>query len=601
MLTSLLTLAVTLIPATQDAPLFKRGSDASPAPASGVSVFLGASAEVGSIVVCDEATGAVVWAPTEWSNLRLRAIDFVGRTELHMLVPDQPLRIEDGSGSRLALPADGGSLYAFERPGSHGATFGYLHVGTSGVPRIALERAGTGAQGTEDPFLARVAVSPQGDAFLVATTVAAGGDLLEVDCTSPAVYARTWNVPPQPFSDAGLVLNATWGVGVAEEGFYRFARRAGARATPVPFRPGEAPVYYSGQLVVSLDRDTAMATAGNGITEQYPYLFGETGAARRVGQIGMHISPAGFLPEHRAGPFLAVADGGELVAWRREGHTREAFLARADVQQEPVQISADDYFSYYLEEIGLIGFFNPDVLTMGIAEELDLEGRLRLVDVFDVRMSADEPTFINLTLSNGDATVPFDGFPTIVPERVVAMPGTGHLLLHDAIAHELHAIVPGQGAFELVDEAEDLDFILSVSGDVLTSIVLESGSDDEFRELIRFTQDLTQPFEVLYSGSDDLDLLAPTGTAAGSVAWVLEDDDPQWVARTQLGSGLVETLPVPPSMYAPPLAFTAGGGVAFGQLDDEDDALVQFGVWGPSGGIQPLLLAPGRGHLLPGR
>lgn len=421
------------------APVLLLGSVA----AADLTVFRGAAAGVGSVRVVDEAGLAVPSEPATLQDIVLLPIDFAGRTQLERFLPGRPRLVEDVPGaSRLKLPAGQGSLYRYRRDAAVGVIFGFFTVAPDGAARSVLEKRGSGPAQAVDPFVSRVAIDPAGQALLVATTAAAGGDLLEVDLATGTSTLRTATLTPRTFSPGGLGLRPTWGVAVTDEGVYRFPRTPAAQVEAVAF-PAPAPVWFGGEVVFSGDELHAGTIAGASPTEAFPWVVEPSGQARRVGTVARPVQRAGFLPDDAAGPFLALSHDAELCMFRTEPFgtqvAREAFVGRtAPAAPEPEQFTGNGEFLDTLDEIGVAGFVQVptggEVLVVGVGARNDLaNGGIEQMDLFRIELPAAGPiSFTNLSATSGDTNVPFLVKGQIDPEDgLFRVPGTDTFAYHD--------------------------------------------------------------------------------------------------------------------------------------------------------------------------
>ena len=124
--------------------------------------------------------GAVDERPPALQGIVLLPIECVGRTRLQEFSEARCRRIEIPGAARLQLPREQGSLYRYKRSDDAGVAFGFLWIDPQGRARSVYERNGTGPTGSDDPLSRRVAVTRDGGAFLIATSPAAEGDLIEV-------------------------------------------------------------------------------------------------------------------------------------------------------------------------------------------------------------------------------------------------------------------------------------------------------------------------------------------------------------------------------------------------------------------------------------
>jgi hypothetical protein len=152
-----------------------------------------------------------------------------------------------------------GSLYRFQRVTSKGTTnFGFMHIDGSGAARSLWQIAGTGSSGTDDPIPGRIAVSADGKRFLAATSLAAGGNLIEVGISPAGVVDRTQALDPLEFFEGSLWISANWGFGIATDGVWRFDRSSGNGASLVALAGYQA--WHSPAFAASADASSPATT-----------------------------------------------------------------------------------------------------------------------------------------------------------------------------------------------------------------------------------------------------------------------------------------------------------------------------------------------------
>ena len=577
--------------------------------AGGVAVFEGPPGGVGSVVVYDEQSGAPIASDPALAGVRLLSIDFTGRTELEALLPTRPRHRADVSGaSRLALPNGQGSLYRFERASSAGgAVFGCLHVGRDGTARAVLERAGDGATGTSDPFVGRVSVSPNGDAFLCATRAGAGGDLLEVGLAPGApVVDRTAGIPPQRFSANGLALTASAGIGASARGVWRYDRAVGGDASAVSFAP-DGPTYFSGELVTSRNGLWAATTAGSAADALHVYAFDAGMVARRATTAPGVISGIGSEPESQDGPHLAVSDDGALCAWRTEdGVSREAFSARTQpaAGEQPEHLTRDELFLETLDEVGGFIFRPARRLLIAVGEqEIVGQDQLGRTDFFEVtHHDGAAPTFENLSLSSGDATAPFFGIPQVEPRGKTLLPDESGFLFHNEQGNNnpVHLVRFGQtGASVLLPAVHDLDLVDLAGRHMLFSI--ESGLGNEPQELYRWSWAAGGAPALVASGPSETQYVRTAPRRDGWVAFVTRAPfgAGEWLDRVHLPSGAADELEPAASFFGPAVGVTALGSYAYSR--GAVGAPATFATWPLDGSAPVVLAAPATpGQILPG-
>ena len=111
--------------------------------AADVSFFVGPPGGVGRVEIHDESGAGSPVTPPELANVRLLALDFVGRTRIGEFLPWKPrLRSDVAGAARLELQGGLGSLYRYERAlPTGGAAFGFFVIGSDGAARPRDTRA----------------------------------------------------------------------------------------------------------------------------------------------------------------------------------------------------------------------------------------------------------------------------------------------------------------------------------------------------------------------------------------------------------------------------------------------------------------------------
>jgi hypothetical protein len=225
------------------------------------------------------------------------SIDYAARTTITDLLPGCPrLRTDIAQASRVQLPAGIGSLYRFERPEAQGSTFGIFVVLADGSAHIAWEAPGSGPQSDKDPVLGRIAIHESGTSILVATTLAAAGDVFEVDLLAGTSENRTSSLAALDVIEGGLVLGSDFGALATDSGILRFARSAGAQASALSLP--SSPTSFAGEFVLSGNGLVAATVAGDSRTSEHLYTFSATSAAAQITSALADVSEAGYLPEH---------------------------------------------------------------------------------------------------------------------------------------------------------------------------------------------------------------------------------------------------------------------------------------------------------------
>ena len=584
---------------------------ASPAGARDVTLFVGPAPGPGSVLVHPEDGLGAPSSPAELQGIVLLPLDFTGRTRLEELLPDRPRRVTDVPGaSRLVLPQGQGSLYRYARPEpAGGLRYGFFAVDGQGVARSLLERPATGPLGIDDPFLGRVAVPPSGDAVLVGTTAAAGGDLLEVVLATGEVIDRTPQLAPLDLLPSGLGLRDSWGAAVGAAGVLRFDRSPGAVAQALPL-PG-APAWHGGELAFSAGGGTAATISGAGPTQASVFAFGSAGPARRVSAAPAHLSRAGYLPDDPDGPYLALSPDGSLCTWRTEGMTRESWLARTQAPpgEAPVHLTADGVFADTLDETGLAGPQlmagpgGPGAIVLAVGERNDEpQGGIENLDFYRVELpdGSGVPVLTNLTLSSGAAQPPFGGDSSIDPQDgVYRTPAGDRLLYHDSAqgSGSLHVLDLATGVDATVlTNVKSLDAVEAVGADLALSLRREV--TEKKRELARFPAEGPPAVQVLASLPDDVVLDRLCGGPDGRLGLVLALGLQEFLIQLHLPTGSGGALLYVPAQYGPTLGYSpAGKLLASGSVGGGAPLFAGWNLAGP-----PALYAapPAPGLVLPG-
>jgi hypothetical protein len=542
-----------------------------------VVLFAGNPGGVGSLAVYDALTGGPLLSLGRLQDLQLLALDHSGRTQQEELYPERPRLRADlpGGVTRLVLPFGAGSLYRYVRGVGGVQHYGFLVVRAGALPRVALELQGHGPA-FADPFVATVGVAPDGRSFLVATSVAAGGDLYEVPLVEGSLPAlRTSAVAPQAFSPDGLWLGRDFGFGIAPTGAWRFPRVAGGTATAVPVPQGTT---WTGQAVMNRARRHALASTGSDPLQRDTWVFGPTGVAVRASRAPAEIADAGFAPQHGGGPWMALSDDGTLAAWAETTVVvtvpptvpptvvRDVRLQRVASPTAGPVVTGDDYLLDTLDEIGRMSFYRPTELTYAAGEVNDpAEQGLAATDFFGASLGPnDQPILRNLSVTSGDPSVPFTaGIPTLTPATVHALGGE-RLLIHDDDAEELQLLDTGAGGLTVLElDVKDLYWFEPVGNWYCAAVRRRNGLRPI--EVLRFPRDFSSGPVTLDPGSPDHEFLFPVVRGA-TITWIESILLSQRLERANVDLLQVETWSPTAGVFAPPLGLGAAGDVRFARV-----------------------------------
>ena len=583
-------------------------SSASAGTNGSVSLFVPQSDLLGSIWVYDATAGNRFTSPSSLWSLRLLEIDFVGRTEFDEFTPGRPRYLADvPSASRLRLPMGNGSLYRYVASRADGVHYGFVHVDPAGRAMALADRLGSGRDGSADPWMPRVSVAPDGQSFLAATRFFAGGDLIEVSLAGDAtVTDRTPEQGPFRFKKNGLGLAHDWAVAVTDQGVLRYRRIPGERTMLVPLQGGFAPTWWQGDLMFSRNQRYAMTVAGIDSGRSHVWAFRHDGALVRVTEQAGNWAGAGYLPERKNGPYMAISDDGELAAWRSNTVSRELFLARVPSHRAPArvvrQVTEPQLFDDTLDEIGLTRFLVPDRLTFAAGARDYVHGGLDRTDFFSAHLEAgtDRVLAVNLSGTSGELVPPFIEYGTLEVDRAVWISKANRILVFDGQESDsIFVVRPGGGGVRnILSGVRAFDLLMPHDEGVLLGVRRTADEGNE-AQLLRVDSKLQSTPTVVFSAGPDVDFSRPAARRDGWVAFVISDEGSQLLARLNLASGVVDVLTVTTtSSYGPAIGFTPGGSAitSLSNAGHTSTLLVPF----DGGPPVPLLGVFGSASLLPG-
>jgi len=448
-------------------------------------VFEGAPGRLGSVV----SLGAPVERPPELQDILLLPIECVGRTRLSELDEGSCRRRSDVPGAaRLLLPGEQGSLYKYRRdtPGFPSA-FGYFLVGPEGIARTIFELPGAGP--TADPLPGRLAVAADGRSALVASSLAAGGDLWEIDLVAGGAVNRTPDVDAQDFERNGLVLVTGWGFGLCERGALRFERAPGANAA---FVNSTVAARWTGpDVVASADGSAVAFLMGDDVSRALVFTCWRSGDIAQVSTQPMRIQGAGFLPEDVRGPAMALSPDASWVAWRQDDSSREFFVHEtlAPSVASDLHLTGSTHFDNTLNDTGVIAFFDPNSLVMVVGRQES--GGIGRADLFRVDLSPGTTSFSasNLSGTSGILQPPFDYGSLDTAQGLWHIPGTSSFLAYDEGGRESLLRVGADGSAEtLVERLKSLDFLELAGTYVVAGVTRPPGVDNPLTESLNLVQ-----------------------------------------------------------------------------------------------------------------
>jgi hypothetical protein len=512
----------------------------------------------------------------ELQGIVLLPVDAAGRSAFTQFQPDQPrLRSDLPSASRLILPEEKGALYRYRRSQLGKTEFGFFLVRPSGLASFVAAFPGAGPFGDLDPIPHPVAISAEGDAMLVATTQAGGGDLFEIGLETATVRALTPGMPPLEVLPQGLVLLQDWGVALTTRGPFRFVRGGGAPlSVPLharsrgavlggnPRSPAPTPLAYFGNGISrSADGSTVAVIAGVSAAQAHVFTFGLSGPAVCVNDVAAPIADPGFGTD--AGPLLALSPDGRRAAWKTFGLSGECYSRRVPGPATPpeFQITSDLHFADTLNDTGVIAFFDPDSVVVLVGEP-NGAGGVENGDLYRADFPAGNgaPTFTNLTRTSGDLSAPFTTKGELeTSDGIYQIPGqAGAVYFVDGSSGEgeVYRLNGATGALALVrDGVAELDFIERAGADFVLGILHDQ---PEQRELLRVPFEHALPAASLGILSSTSTFLSRAGNPSGLFAGALNVTGGQRILQVHVPTG-AGALWQDVLTYGPVLGFDGSG------------------------------------------
>jgi len=542
-----------------------------------VTVFRGPAGGVGN--VWTRPSGQTGMRPPELQGIQLLPVDVASRAAFTQFQPGETRLETDVPGaSRLVLPLGKGSLYRYRRSHAGGVDFGYFVVRASGVAEPLATFPGTGPNGAVDPIPNPVAVARDGGALLVATTLAAGGDLFELELATGSVRALSAGLPPLDVLPRGVALQPDWGAAVTTRGVFRFVRGSG-QALIVPLhpraRPGalggnpSAPVatsltHFGNGIATSADGSTMAIIAGTAPAQMHVFTFRLGGQAICVNDVPAAITDPGFGTQ--AGPTLALSPEGGRAAWKTiDPVSGEIFSRQVSALPTPpeVQLTADAHFTDTLNDTGVIAFFDRDSVMM-IVGEPNGAGGIEKGDIYRVTfpLGGGQPAFSNLSNTSGDAVAPFDFKGDLeTSDGIYQIPGqTGSVYFVDGSSGQgqVYRLNGTTGQVSLVrNGVAQLDFIERAGSSFVLGILHDQPAQ---RELLRIPFDHAQPTATLGLFGATTLFPAHAGSPAGIFTATFTTGGAQRIFQFDLASGTGLALPnILP--FGPVLGFDGNGAV----------------------------------------
>jgi hypothetical protein len=366
----------------------------------------------------DEAGGPPQLA---FSGVSFLPVELAGAAVSDRLRLDRPTLQGVGEPAPHVRLPGGGSLY---RIGWNTDT-ALLHVDPDGVPSVLLTVGGPLALST------RIGVSIGGTRALVATTLAAGGDVFAVDLAAGTSVCLTAGSVPLAVDDASLRLSSQAAWFVASGVLYRAPLLPPDAAQPVSAAEMGGPVLS--ELAAATSADCVAAVVGPPDDVRRLVVVPLVGAPVLVTPTpGEYDLPSYADP---LGPFLALSPDGELIAYRELiDDTEELFVKDVLLPAPELHVTIEPQFPVYIDNVGILGFSAPKQLCF-FAGDNNISGvsgqeLMAAADMYMADFSTPaQPVYTNLTQTNGQSVPPFTQPATLTFWQAVLDPLAERFLL----------------------------------------------------------------------------------------------------------------------------------------------------------------------------
>jgi len=316
----------------------------------------------------------------------------------------------DGPAVHVRLPSLG-SLYRVHKTEALAGTAStrlLLNRAAGGLVSLGEVSDAAGAPALQEWLTTNAA----GTRALLATTAAAGGDVLLVDLEHEQPWVNlTAHLPPLDIAAESLRLEGPRAWFVAGDTLYRVALEQLPAVTPAAvdlgFQPGESVLP---ETLLSRDgRFLAVVTENPLGARQIYVAYPFAGGKRLTETAGVYDLPSLQSP---IGPLLALSDDGGRIAYRQQiGASRELFTRRVASIAPAEHVTRDGQFIDTIDNVGILGFATNDLLVFGAGEGIATGATAYLdgADVFVVSTTGIGGSTVpqNVTQSSGQASAPF--------------------------------------------------------------------------------------------------------------------------------------------------------------------------------------------------
>lgn len=499
-------------------------------------------------------------ATLELSGATLLPVKLAGVARRDRYRSDRPTLSDQGPVSHVRLPL-GGSLYLISRAGETGV----LHVDPSGIASVALSLPDAGEPALQPWF----AVASDGSHALVASSLAAGGDVLLLDLLGGAP-SRSLAGALAPLNVDGLSLrvSAQRAYFVANGTLYGANLSAGTPAASIDLgQPGSSALP---ETAMSDDGLCVGVVTENVLGNRHIVVVDGAFASVTATTAAADYDTPNY--DNPFGPWLALSDDGGLVAYRGTVIDKELFIREVATPTPATQVTDDPNFVDTMDNVGILGFILPGVLTF-FAGELNAgppQGALDSADMYMASVGAGGSiSLTNLSMTSGVGDTPFQPGNLELIDVVTDPRGERLLVVIDPDFGDAELLsLPTDGSGGITSLLPGLLVPPSFAGageSLLLTSKPELGLDTTEIHLLRpVGAPVALQLLATAPGGVILDRFAHDrlGLRAAFVAGIVPGIE--LPVTVDLASGLLLPVWLPPTAIAPSLAFTPAGRLALG-------------------------------------
>ncbi|MCY2955959.1 MAG: hypothetical protein NT107_02860 [Planctomycetota bacterium] len=341
------------------------------------------------------------------NGIEILPIEITGRYLSQELVAGKAHLGNINGFARVELP-NGGRVFAYRRLSAN--AWGFLHVPADGNAKVLIELAGSGATGTDNPFVDRIGVAANG-LHAVIPLRAGGLYIIRLDGN---VFATT-NSATRFVPTASPPIPASVMVGRACV-FYETSLPP--TLWRMPLADGSAATSHTPPLAPTDTLRPGIAMSGDGERIVFLagprdlwtlYLLAETGNYRHLPAPPGKYEEPGYLPEDSGNSSLLLNQDGSRLFYLDSLVSDELFLLDTRSVLPTLQITNDVTFEPTIG-VHILPMFIGTTLMIAIGAT---EADANLLDWFQIKLNANGGSTVNIT--NTGSTLPPFGAGTVHP------------------------------------------------------------------------------------------------------------------------------------------------------------------------------------------